>query len=92
MYGLILKGNLWLPIDASLTLLPLKRFAANRPACGMVHLIFLIWSQPLLELAFFLMRYETAAQRGIDRVFSGITNDDASLPGSHSVTEERRRG
>lgn len=28
---------------------------------------------------------------GIDRVFSGITNDDASLPGSHSVTEERRR-
>lgn len=29
---------------------------------------------------------------GIDRVFSGITNDDASLPGSHSVTGERRRG
>lgn len=28
---------------------------------------------------------------GIDRVFSGITNDDASLPGSHSVTEESRR-
>lgn len=25
-------------------------------------------------------------------MFSGITNDDASLPGSHSVTEERRRG
>lgn len=24
-------------------------------------------------------------------MFSGITNDDASLPGSHSVTEERRR-
>lgn len=29
---------------------------------------------------------------GIDRVFSGITSDDASLPGSHSVTEEPRRG
>lgn len=25
-------------------------------------------------------------------MFSGITYDDASLPGSHSVTEERRRG
>lgn len=24
-------------------------------------------------------------------MFSGITNDDASLPGSHSMTEERRR-
>lgn len=25
-------------------------------------------------------------------MFSGITNDDASLPDSHSMTEERRRG